>query len=732
MSVAEVIVGTEEDRRDQRSEIPDPLLQALLVVSAHYGRSVGAEAIRAGLPLVDGALTAELFPRAAGRANLEAAAQARPLLDIPALVLPAVLVLLDGIAVLKAMDLQSGRAQIVDCSFGDARLEDIPLALLQGRYSGLAFFIRPKPLATGRRDVLKDIAGAHWFWSVVGKFRSNYVHIGLSAFLINMLALVFPLFVMAVYDRVLPNYAVSSLIALAIGVALSFAFDVALRIARSRMIDLTGKQADVVLASTIFEHVLGLKMRARPNSVGVLANQIRDFDSVREFFTSSSLISLTDLIFAALFVALMFVIVGPLAWIPVLLLPVIIGIGLLIQRPLERAMKELQSEAAARHGVLVEAIASLETVKVLGAEGRMQSVWERSVAASARSGEAVHYWSSLALTLSNAAQQVAQLVLIVTGVFLVMNNTISVGGLVAANMLIGRILSPLTNIAAMMTRGAQTSQSLQAIDRIMALDAERPKDRVFVARQVAQGSIKFQNVSFSYPGTKTKALDRVSFTVNPGERVGIVGRIGSGKTTVGRLLSALYDPDEGQILVDGVDLRQYDPADIRSGIGIVLQDVQLFFGTVRENMVVGRPASTDAEVVEAGRLAGVEDFIGQHPDGYDMPVSEGGRSLSGGQRQAVALARVLIRSPKILFMDEPTSALDMSSEAEFCARLNAVLGRDSTFVVNTHRVSLLRFVDRLIVFEQGRIIADGPRDRILTELAKANSGHQGEKAHAHH
>jgi ATP-binding cassette subfamily C protein LapB len=705
-------------------------LQALLVVSSHYGRSVGAEAIRAGLPLVDGALTADLFPRAAGRANLEAVAQARALPDIPALVLPAVLVLIDGIAVLKAIDQEAGRAQIVDCSDPDARLEDIPLALLQARYSGLAFFVRPKPLAAGRREVLKDLAGAHWFWSVVGKFRSNYVHIGLSAFLINMLALVFPLFVMAVYDRVLPNYAVSSLVALAIGVALSFVFDVALRIARSRMIDLTGKQADVVLASNIFEHVLGLKMRARPNSVGVLANQIRDFDSVREFFTSSSLISLTDLLFAVLFVAIMFLIVGPLAWIPVLLLPVIIGIGLLIQRPLERAMKELQAEAAARHGVLVESIASLETVKVLGAEGRMQSVWERSVAASARSGEAVHYWSSLALTLSNAAQQVAQLVLIVVGVFLVMNNTISVGGLVAANMLIGRILSPLTNIAAMMTRGAQTSQSLQAIDRIMALDTERPKDRVFVARQVAKGSISFQNVSFSYPGTKTKALDRVSFTINPGERVGIVGRIGSGKTTVGRLLSALYEPDEGQVLVDGVDLRQYDPADIRSGIGIVLQDVQLFFGTVRENIVVGRPASTDAEVVEAGRLAGVEDFIGQHPDGYDMAVAEGGRSLSGGQRQSVALARVLIRNPKILFMDEPTSALDMSSESEFCARLNTVLGRDSTFVVSTHRVSLLRFVDRLIVFEHGRIIADGPRDRILTELAKSNRGQQGGAAHA--
>lgn len=700
----------------------DPLLEALMQIAAHHGRAVSAGALRSGLPLVDGCLTAELLPRAADRANLEATAVPRPLSEIPTLVLPAILILVDDIVVLRSIDPATGMATITAAIGKPAEARQIPLDQLARRYSGYAFFIRPKALAAGRRDVLASRVGDHWFWSIVLRFKSNYVHIAIAALLINILALVFPLFVMAVYDRVLPNYAISSLVALAVGVALAFAFDILIRIARSRMIDMTGKQADVVLASRIYEHVLGLKMRSRPQSVGVMANQLRDFDSVREFFTSATLISATDIFFAFIFIAIMFWIVGPLAWIPVILLPVILVIGFLIQRPLNRAMSELQAEAAARHGVLVESLSGLETVKSLGAEGRMQSQWERSVAATARSSEAVHYWSSLALTLSNAATQFAQLLLIVWGVFLVMGNVISVGALIAANMLVGRVLQPLSNIAAMMTRATQTSQAMEAIDKIMKLDAERPKDKVFIARSVDQGAIEFASVTFRYPGTKSDALTNVSFFIKPGERIGIVGRIGSGKTTVGRLVTGLYEPDEGRVMIDGVDVRQYDPSDIRNGIGFVLQDVQLFFGTIRDNITVGRPSVTDAEIIEAGRLSGVEDFVAVHPDGYDMLVAEGGRSLSGGQRQSVALARVLIRNPKILFMDEPTSALDLRSEAEFCARLDRVLGRDCTFIVSTHRASLLRFVDRLLVFDRGRLVADGPRDRVLAELQKTGKG----------
>ena len=422
------------------------------------------------------------------------------------------------------------------------------------------------------------------------------------------------------------------------------------------------------------------------------------------------------MIFAILFVFVLFVIAGPLAWIPLMILPIMILVGLVIQRPLDRSMKRLQSESAARHGVLVELLTSIETVRASGAEARMQAMWERSVAAAARTGEDVHFWSSLALNSANAAQQLTTLSMVVVGVFLIVDGKLSVGALVAATMLAGRILAPLAGVAAIMTRASQSITALSAINSVMSLERERPPERTFVARTIDKGSFSFENVTFKYPSAQMNALEKVSFKVVPGERVGVIGRIGSGKTTVGRLLAGFYDPQDGHILVDGIDLRQYDPVDLRSGVGFLLQDTELFFGKLRENITLGKPNASDEEVLAASRLAGVEDFIASHPLGYDMPIAEGGRSLSGGQKQAVGLARVLIRNPKILFLDEPTAHFDMKSEADFLDRLKLIAQRDMTIVISTHRMSLLSFVDRLLVFDAGRLIADGPRDKVLAML----------------
>jgi ATP-binding cassette subfamily C protein LapB len=493
-------------------------------------------------------------------------------------------------------------------------------------------------------------------------------------------------------------------------------FDLILRMVRSKMIDVTGKTIDVVLSANIFEHVMAVKLSQRPASVGIVANQLRDFDSVREFFTSGSVVSATDLLFAVLFVAVLFMIAGPLAFIPLFMLPVMIGTGVALQRPLNRAMKRLQAESAARHGVLVESLAGLETVRATGAEARMQTAWERSVAATARSGEAVHFWSSLALTTANSAQTLTSVLMMVIGVFLIMNGSVTVGALVAANMLAGRVLSPIAGIAAVITRGTQTFSSLKAIDRIMNLERERSPERAYVTRKIEKGTVNFENVSFTYPNAPGKALDKVMFKIESGERVGIIGRIGSGKTTVGRLLLAFYEAQEGRILIDGVDSRQYDPADLRSGIGFAMQDTDLFFGKLRDNITLGYPAASDEEVLAASRLAGVESFIAGHPMGYDMPISEGGRSLSGGQKQAIGLARVLIRKPRILFLDEPTAHFDVRSETEFLDRLKTLDDTKMTIIISTHRLSLLSMVDRLLLFDGGRLVADGPRDKVLSLL----------------
>jgi ATP-binding cassette subfamily C protein LapB len=465
--------------------------------------------------------------------------------------------------------------------------------------------------------------------------------------------------------------------------------------------------------------------------VGVLANQLRDFDSVREFFTSGSVVAITDLLFAFVFIAVLFLVAGPLAWIPILILPIMIALGFLLQRPLQTAMKRLQAESAARHGVLVESLNSLETVRAVGAEARMQSRWERSVAATARSSEDVQFWSSLALTSASSAQQIATLLMMIIGVFLILDGKLSVGALVAASMLSGRVLAPITGVAAMITRASQTATALNAIDGIMALERERPPGRTFIARRIERGTIAFDNVTFKYPGAAENALENVSFRIGGGERVGIIGRVGSGKTTVGRLMAGFYDPVDGKVLVDDIDLRQYDPADLRAGLGFVLQDTDLFFGKLRDNIALGMPEATDEEIVAASRLAGVEGFIAGHPLGYEMPVAEGGKSLSGGQKQAIGLARALIRNPRMLFLDEPTAHFDIRSEAEFLDRLKTISADSRTIIISSHRMSVLNFVDRILLFEKGRLVADGPRDKVIAMLTNRDIP-QETSAHARH
>ena len=658
-----------------------------------------------------------LYDRAARRAGLETEAIKRDLVDIPALVLPAVLIMKDGAAlILLGIDGANKSAKVLEPLATPSAPQILQIKAITAQYTGYAFLVRrrPKPMRVPLLQVIfPESTGfglssrSHW---------RSYGHIALAAFLINILALATPLFTMSVYDRVIPNGAIPSLIALSIGMGLAIAFDFVLRTVRSRMIDVTGKTVDVVLAANIFEHVMAVKMAQRPTSVGIIANQLRDFDSVREFFTSGSVVSATDLLFAILFVGVLFVIAGPLAWIPLLMLPLMLLVGFILQRPLDRAMKRLQAESAARHGVLVESLSGLETVRATGAEARMQTAWERSVAATARSGEDVHFWASLSLTSANTAQQLTSLLLVIIGVFLILDGKLSVGALVAANMLAGRVLAPIAGIASVITRGTQTLSALKSIDRIMSLERERSPQRAYVSRKIDEGKIAFENVSFAYPNAPGNALEKVSFKIDGGEKVGIIGRVGSGKTTVGRLLLGFYEAKEGRILIDGVDSRQYDPSDLRAGIGFAMQDTDLFFGKLRDNIALGKPEASDEEVLQAARLSGVESFIAGHPMGYDMPISEGGRSLSGGQKQAIGLARVLIRKPRVLFLDEPTAHFDVRSEAEFLDRLKAIRGERMTIIISTHRLSLLNMVDRLLLFDNGRLVADGPRDTVLAIL----------------
>jgi ATP-binding cassette subfamily C protein LapB len=697
------------------ASVDDPLLMCLVALSQLLERPTSAEALKAGLPLDHGRLTPDLAIRAAERAGLSARIMRRPVARISELTLPCIL-LLEGRGACVLLELLPGeRARVVVPETGRGALE-LPLAELAGRYTGYALFARPEMRFDRRAEQVEAGRPRSWFWGTLAQAWPIYAEVVVAAVLINVFALASPLFIMNVYDRVVPNNAIETLWVLAVGALTVFLFDFLLRILRGYFVDSAGKIADIKLAGRIFEQVLGIRMAARPASAGAFASNLREFESLRDFFTSASLVTLVDLPFVLFFVVIVAWIGGPIALVPAIAVPLVIGVGLLLQLPLNRVVRRTFKETAQKHGVLVESINGLETIKSIGAEGRMQRNWEQFVSSTARSGMRARFLSALGVNFAALAQNLVTVGVVIFGVYRIGEGLLTVGALVACTIITGRAMAPLAQVAGILTRYHQARASFDALDQVMGLPVERPPASRFLHRPELRGEVAFKNVTFSYPGQKFPALDGVSFVIKPGERVGLIGRIGSGKTTIEKLVLGLYEPDQGAVLVDGTDLRQLDPADLRRNIGCVLQDVFLFHGTVRDNITLGAPFADDRAVLRAAQIAGVEDFVARHPQGFDQNVGERGESLSGGQRQAVAVARALLLDPPILVLDEPTSAMDNGAENRFKQRLGEILA-GKTLILVTHRASLLSLVERLIVLDAGRVVADGPKDEVLKALA---------------
>ena len=693
----------------------DPLLSCLVTLSQLLERPTSAEALKAGLPLEHGRLTPDLAIRAAERAGLSARLVRRPLAKISELTLPCILLLEERGACLLVERLAGERVRVVLAETGRGALE-LPLAELALAYTGYALFARPEVRFDRRAEQVESPGADSWFWGTLAQGWPIYGEVVLAAVLINAFALASPLFIMNVYDRVVPNNALETLWVLAAGALTVFLFDFLLRNLRGYFIDSAGKIADVKLASRIFEHVLGIQMAARPASAGAFASNLREFESLRDFFTSASLVTLVDLPFVVFFILIVWWLGGPIAIVPAVAVPLVIGVGLCLQVPLNRVVRRTFKEAAQKHGVLVESISGLETIKSIGAEGRMQRNFEQFVSATARSATRARFLSAFGVNFSALAQNLVTVGVVMFGVYRIGEGLMTVGALVACTIITGRGMAPLAQVAGILTRYHQARASYDALKQIMALPVERPRQARFLHRPELRGEIEFKNVTFSYPGQKFPALDGVSFVIRPGERVGLIGRIGSGKTTIEKLVLGLYEPDQGAVLIDGTDLRQIDPADLRRNIGCVLQDVFLFHGTVRDNITLGAAFADDRAVLRAARIAGVEDFVARHPQGFDLNVGERGESLSGGQRQAIAIARALLLDPPVLVLDEPTSAMDNGAESRFKQRLGEVLAGRSLMLV-THRASVLSLVERLIVLDAGKVVADGPRDDVLKALA---------------
>jgi ATP-binding cassette subfamily C protein LapB len=460
-------------------------------------------------------------------------------------------------------------------------------------------------------------------------------------------------------------------------------------------------------------------MAARPNSVGNFANSMQEFESFRDFFTSATLATLIDLPFTFLFIAVIWMIAGDLAYIPLAVIPITILISLIIQIPLGRAIKQLFRHAGQKSATLIETLTGLETIKSLGAESPLQRKWEQTAGSISKYSQRAKLLSSAAVNLTSFVQQMTTIAVVVYGVYKISENEISMGALIASTILAGRALAPMGQLAGILTRFHHSKAALSSLNNMMNLPVERPSGREFLHREKFQGGIEFKQVSFRYPEQAIDALSDISFKIKPGEKVAIIGRIGSGKSSIEKLILGLYEPAEGAVLLDETDLRQIDPIDLRRSVGYVPQDVMLFYGSVRDNIALGAPFADDAAVLRAAEIAGVTEFINRHPSGFDMPVGERGEGLSGGQRQSIAVARALLLDPPVLVLDEPTNSMDNSSEERFKTKLGEII-KDKSLILVTHRASLLSLVDRVLVMDQGNLVADGPREQILAAL---KSGH---------
>ncbi|MEW6591095.1 MAG: type I secretion system permease/ATPase, partial [Pseudomonadota bacterium] len=597
----------------------------------------------------------------------------------------------------------------------------LPRETLAARYAGHAILARPEFRFDARTPEVGRVKHRHWFWGTLAENAPLYRDVLLAAFMINLFATALPLFTMNVYDRVVPNHAIETLWMLSLGMLIVLVADVVLRTMRGYFIDLAGSRVDVRLSAYIMERVLGLRLENRPLSAGSFAANLRSFETIRDFITSATVTAFIDVPFALIFL----IVIGWIAW--PLILPIVFGMALLVLFALtiHHKMHELSETTyragAMRNATLIESLVGLEAIKALGAEGVMQRKWESSASFLARVSAQLRLLSSTTVNGSMWTQQFVNVAVVVVGVYLIAEGQLTLGGLIASTMLASRAMAPIGQVAGLLTQYHNAATALKSLDDILQQPVERPADSNFVSRQHFSGDIEFKEVDFTYPGQDIAALRNVSLKIRAGERVAILGRVGSGKTTLEKLILGLYQPSAGAVLIDGADLRQLDPAELRRHIGYVPQDVTLFYGSLRDNLTISAPAADDAAVLRAAQIGGILEFVNRHPRGFDMLVGERGESLSGGQRQAVAIARAVINDPPILLMDEPTGSMDHSSEEEIKQRLRE-FAAGKTLIVITHRTSLLDLVDRIIVIDAGKIVADGPKAQVVEALRQGRIG----------
>jgi len=699
----------------------DELLACLQIIARTHGEAATRDALMAGLPAEHARLTPSLFARAALRAHLSSQLVTTPLAKLNDALLPAVALLQDDRAcVVLGFNAERDQFQVIYPELVESTVT-VPLSALEADYIGTTIYARPTQRYDARTPQVRAGRHGHWFWGVIAESTPLYRDVLLAALLANTFALGMPLFIMNVYDRVVPNHAFETLWVLALGLSIMLVSDLVLRTLRVRFVDLASSRADVKLSAFIMERVLGMRMEQRPASAGSFAANLRAFESVRDFIGSATVVAFIDLPFALIFM----VVIAWISW--TMLIPLVIGAAvmvlyaLIVQGRMHELAETTYRAGAQRNATLIEGLVGFETIKALAAEAPIQRKWEKSAALLARVGAQLRLLSSTASNTSAFVQQFINLAIVIIGVYLIAERNLTLGGLIACTMLASRAMAPVGQVAGLLVQYHTADAALTSLNEMMAREVERPADTAFISRGRLKGAIEFRDVSFTYPGQSAPSLRKLSFGIKPGEKIAILGRIGSGKTTLEKLILGLYQPTEGAVLVDGIDLRQLDPAELRRQIGYVQQDVMLFYGSLRDNIALGAPLADDAAIVKAAEIGGILSLVNQHPKGFDMLVGERGESLSGGQRQGVAIARAVINDPPILLLDEPTSSMDFSSEDDIKRRLTE-FSKDKTVILISHRTSLLELAERIIVMDGGRIVADGPKEQVVTALRQGRIG----------
>lgn len=703
----------------------DPLMQCLVVLSKLNNKPASAESLAHGLPFDPNDEKQRLFSvdkpkanfsRAAAKAGFISRLQERQLHEIPSVVLPVILVLRDDNAcVLTDISLEQGVAQIIVPSVDETPME-IGLEKLTEEYLGYVFFLKRKYEGFGqdKRSARSSRKGS-WFFGTLMKFKGIYGRVFLGTLIINLFVVAGPLFTMNVYDRIIPHNAIDTLWVLASGIFLIYIFDLVLKYIRTAFLETAAKKSDIILSSMLFEQALNLKLENKPRSVGSFSSNIKDFDGIRSFFASSAITAFIELPFAVIFLLVIYSINDTMVCVPLVVIAVILIISLSMKNTIYKIVASTHEAASRRNGILVEALANLETIKAFNASGSMQWHWEESTGDIASKTLRSRKRSNSLSTTTAFFAQLGSVAIVVLGVYLIKTGELSMGGLIAINMLSSRSIAPMSQVVSLLSNFEQMKAGLQSLNELMKKEVERPEDKQFIRRPDFKGEIEFKDVSFCYPDEQKEALSKVSFHIKPGERVGIIGQVGSGKSTLSKILLGFYEPSEGAVFVDGLDVKQIDPVDLRHNFSFVPQDVVLFSGTVRDNITLKSPHAGDQAIIAAADVGGVNNFTDRHPMGMDLQVGERGLNLSGGQRQSVALARSFINDSPIVMLDEPTNSMDFNTEVQVIAKLKGVTRKKTTIVI-THKPTILEIVDRIIVMDNGRVVMNGPKENILAKL----------------